>query len=289
MKDQADEIEVDEAEIVEEVDADEVEAEDDEATEADVTEGDEDGSDDDEGDEEDSDAVNVVIGEVEDADESPVIRTLRTKMREEQRKAKELQKKLDERDSEKQVTELGQKPTLADLDYDEDKFAEAVMEWNEKKWAIEADKKRQLQSAEVFQSEWQEKHSAYKARVKQIGVPDFEDTVEAQFRETFSANQQSILIDVCRNPELVMLALSQNEKLAETLAGESNPVRYAAELARLESKMKVTGMKPTTKPEKRPAGTSVPKSGSLKLEKLKADAMRTGDYTAYYAAKRAQK
>ena len=289
MKDQIEEVEVEDAEIVDEVEAEEVETEiDEEATEDETAGESEDGdvSDDDDSDEDESDAVNVVIGEVEDEEETPVIRTLRTKMRDAERKAKELQKKLDEKEAANKVTELGPKPTLADHDYDEEKFAISVLEWNEKKRAVEADKERQQKATEAFQSEWQEKHAAYKQRSKGIGIPDFEDTVEAQFRESFSANQQSILVDVCLKPELVMLALSQNEALADKLAGESNPVRYAAELVRLESKMKVSGMKPTTKPEKRPSGTKVASSANSQLEKLRAAAEKSGDYTAVTAYKR---
>lgn len=283
MKDQIEEVEVEDAEIVDDVEAEEVEIEtDEEATE-------DSGSDDDDSDEEESDAVNVVIGEVEDEDETPVIRTLRTKMRDAERKAKELQKKLDEKEAVNKVTELGPKPTLADHDYDEEKFASSVLEWNEKKRTVDADKERQQKANETFHGEWQEKHAAYKQRSKDIGIPDFEGTVEAQFRNSFSANQQSILVDVCLRPELVILALSQNEALAERLAGETNPVRYTAELVRLESKMKVSGMKPTTKPEKRPAGTKVASSANSQLEKLREAAAKSGDYTAVNAYKRKQR
>ena len=104
--------------------------------------------------------------------------------------------------------------------------------------------------------------------------------------ETFNGQQQSVVIDVCRNPELVMLALSQNEDLATRLSGEKNPVRLAAEVARLESKMKVTGMKPTTKPEKRPSKTVVPKTGNSQLEKLREEAALTGDFTKVIAYKK---
>lgn len=230
-------------------------------------------------DEKDPDAVEVVIGSADDEEETPVIRTLRKKLRDEAKQRKELEKKLEDRSSQEKAAELGPKPTLAEFDYDEEKFAASLEGWNERKRAIDAEKERQQKAVEAFNAEWQEKRAAYDQRKKEIGIPDFEDTVEAQFRDAFDAQQQSVVIDVCRNPEYVMLALSQNEDLATRLAGEKNPVRLAAEIVRLESKMKVTGAKPTTKPEKRPASTRVARSGSSQLEKLREEAAKTGDYT----------
>jgi hypothetical protein len=289
--DKGEEIEIEDAEIVEEPEEDQVD--DDEADEIESEDGEEDASegddDSEEGDEEESDAINVVIGEPEDEDETPVIRTLRKKMRDAERKAKELEKKLEGQASEKKAAELGPEPEIQDFDYDDKRFKDAILEWNDRKRAIEAEKEAQRKEAEAFEAEWQEKHAAYKARSKDIGIPDFEDTVEAQINDTLSGTQRSILIDVCRNPELVMLALSQNEALATKLAGEKNFVRFSAEVARLESKMKVTGMKPTTKPEKRPAGTRVAKSGNSQLEKLREAARKTGDFTEVNRYKQAQR
>lgn len=286
---EVEEIDTEEAEIVEDTDAeddpDEVEDDaEDESDEGEETDADE-GSDDD-SDEKDTDAIEVVIGSSGEEDETPVIRTLRKKMRDAERKAKELEKKLEERGDQEKVAELGPKPTLAEFDYDEEKFASSLEGWNERKRKIDAEKERQQKEIEKFNSEWQEKRSAYDKRKAEIGIEDFEETVESQFRDKFDVQQQSVVIDVCRNPEFVMLALSQNEELAEKLAGEKNPVRLAAELARLESKMKVTGMKPKTQPEKRPASTRVARSSNSQLEKLREEAAKTGDFTKVNAYKR---
>ena len=95
------------------------------------------------------------------------------------------------------------------------------------------------------------------------------------------------------NPALVVYALGKNPKKAKELAAISDPVKFAFAVAKLETQLKVTPRKTAPVPERQIRG-SAQLSGAVDstLERLRAEADKTGDRTkvaAYLNAQRAKK
>ncbi len=288
MKDQIESDELEKEDIVAEEVAEEEEPTTDEANDnSDVSEDDDDQNEDGEEGEE-PDALIVEIAGEEDPDEVPVIRTLRQKTRDDKKKIKELEQKLAAATSQEEVVELGPKPKLEEFDYDEDKFAEALTGWTARKSEIDAQKEEKRKADERMTVEWNERVAEYNERKQKLGAHDFDDAEDA-VKAGLSLTQQSIIVEAAASPEVMVYAVGKNPSVMERLSKIDNPIRFAAEVGRLESKMKVSNMKSRPVPEKRPAASTAPKTGKAQLQKLRETAERTGDFTDYYAAKRKAK
>ena len=104
-----------------------------------------------------------------------------------------------------------------------------------------------------------------------------------------SETQQGVLIEALgKSAAPLLVGLAANEKRLKALAGIKNPIRFAVEAARLESIMKTTTRRPKTPPEKRIVGSGSSSMGGKTLEKLEAEADRTGNRTKVQAYKREQ-
>jgi hypothetical protein len=79
-------------------------------------------------------------------------------------------------------------------------------------------------------------------------------------------------------------ALGKNPKKLKELASITDPVKFAFAIAKLETQLKVSNKKPAPPPEKVVGGTA-PIRGAVDstLERLRADAERTGDYSKVFA------
>lgn len=183
--------------------------------------------------------------------------------------------------------ELGPKPTLEAMDYDEEKFEQALISWQEKKRAHDASAAKQAEEAKKVEEAYLQRLEAYQASKGEIAkqAPDFDDA-EDDLKEIFDPTKQGLLLDAAKDPALMVYALGKNPKKARELAAETNVVRFVAEIARLEQSMKVTGVKKPS-PEKRVgSAASAPKSPTTTLSALHEEAKKTGDYTRYFAMKR---
>lgn len=240
-----------------------------------------------------SDVFVVSFGDEAETDETPeadssVLRIVRQTAREEKRKRKELEKKLEELTAQKPV-ELGSKPTLRDCDYDDAKFEAELIAYNERKAANAQREAAEKAKQDAIQKEFDEKFKSYKAGSVELGRDDFQET-EAVVTDILSITQQSVLVQVADNPAQLVYALGKYPNKAEELAKITNPVQLAAAIARMEARMSVPSKKSKPAPERRMAsGSAIPVSGAKKLEQLKAAADKSGDFTEYFAAKRKMK
>jgi len=178
--------------------------------------------------------------------------------------------------------ELGEKPTLASCDYDDDEYELKLAKWLKDK--DEADK--ELSKAEEVKQRaaqrWQEKVQRFEKAKAEIAAPDLEDA-EAFVLETLSPTQQAIIVDGADNPAVVLYALGKNQTKAKELAALDNHVEFAFAIAKLEGQLKVTKSK-TPAPEKAVRGGSGVNSAAT-LDALRAEAEKTGDYTKVRAFK----
>lgn len=182
---------------------------------------------------------------------------------------------------------VGERPKLADYDYDEDKHAEALDKWiadRKKVDDYQAEKQREQEAAET---ERKQVHTAYQDSAKKLRVSDFRES-EAEVMDVLTVQQQGIILAGAENAAQLVYVLGKYPDKLKELASVKNPVKFAFAVAKLERDVKVS---PKTKPA--PEGGSIggsgtPKSGgsNTALERLRAEAEKTGDYTKVLAYKR---
>lgn len=213
------------------------------------------------------------------------VREVRQKNRELARENAELRKKVDGQ----QTVSVGKEPTLEEFDYDADKFKSAYAAWLQKKNRADADAQKLVEVQKTEQVAWQGKLDAYGTAKSAIKVPDI-DEAEALVQETLSEKQQAIILKGAKNPALLVYALGKNPAKVKELAGISDLVEFAFAVANVESQLKITKKPAPPAPEKKVEGTGS-KSGSVDstLDRLRADAEKTGDYTKVHAHKNQKK
>jgi len=240
--------------------------------------------------------VVVTIGEEspppeEDEKQAPEwVRELRKNHRELVRENRELKEKVAATTTtETKPVTVGAKPKLDDFDYDTEKFEHELAAWYDRKREADA-KAAEVEAAQKEQQKaWQAKLDGYGKAKAELKVKDFEDA-EATVFESLNVTQQGIIVQGADNSALVIYALGKNPKKAKELASITDPVKFAFAVAKLETQLKVTNRKAAPPPEKTVSG-SAPKSGSVdsSLDRLRAEAEKTGDYTKVTAYKRQQR
>lgn len=215
------------------------------------------------------------------------VRELRKQNREKERRIRELEAKLQTTaQTENKPVVLGAKPKLEDHDYDTDKFEAALSDWYERKRAADQD-------AEKARQEEQAQHDALQARLDYyskaragLNVKDFEDA-EYVVHDLFDLTQQWMVVHGAENPALVVYALGKNPKKAKEIADIKDHVKFAFTVAKLEKELKVTNRKAAPPPERTVQGTGrVSGSVDSTLERLRAEAAKTGDISKVMAYKR---
>lgn len=242
---------------------------------------------------EDEGDVVVTIGDEQPEEEQEVpqaapqwVKDLRKSQRELQKENRELKAQLTQAKPKEEVPAVGAKPTLEGCDYDADEFEKQYDAWLGRKQKAEAAERDSQRQQEEAQKSWQLKLDNYGAAKEKLRVKDFEDAEEAVLG-ALAETQQGVIVAYAENPALVVYALGKNPGEMAKLAAMKDPIEFALAMKELEKKMKVQARKPATKPEGSVSGTA-PKSGSVdnQLERLRADAERTGDYSKVTAYKK---
>jgi hypothetical protein len=246
-------------------------------------------------DEQADDEVIVSIGEESPPQEEKThapewVRELRKANREKEKRIRELESKLQANaQTENKPVELGRKPRLEDHDYDSDRYEAALEQWYERKRQAEAHAEQIRQAEQAQINAWQAKLDAYGKAKAELKVRDFEDA-EALAQEVFDVTQQGIVVQGADNPALVIYALGKNPKKAQEIASIKDPVKFAFAVAKLEKELKVTQRKAAPPPEKTISGTArVSGAVDSTLERLRAEALKTGDMTKVIQYKRSKR
>ena len=242
--------------------------------------------------EEESDEVVVSIGEeappAEEEQRAPEwVRELRKANREKERRIRELEAKLQTTaQTENKPVSLGPKPKLEEFDYDADRFEQALDAWHERKRQHDLETERVRQAEQTQQQAWQAKLEGYSKAKAELKVRDYEDA-EAIAQEVFNVTQQGVILQGADNPALVIYALGKNPKKAADLAKINDPVKFAFAVAKLEKELKVTNRRAAPAPERVIQGTGrVSGAVDSTLERLRAEAEKTGNYTKVLQYKR---
>lgn len=249
-----------------------------------------------EGEDGDADVVVTIGEDPPPSDEEEVarapewVRELRKNHRELQKQNRELQEKLNAASGiEQKPTPLGSKPTLEGCDYDAEKYEQELTGWYERKRQADEQEAKARAEQEAQQKEWQSKLQSYGKAKTELKVKDF-DEVEGLVQENFSATQQGIILQGADAPALLVYALGKNPKKAKELSSITDPVKFAFAVAKLETQLKVTNRKAPPPPEKTVQGSGST-SGAVdsNLDRLRAEAEKSGDYSKVIAYKNQQK
>lgn len=250
---------------------------------------------DDEDEDDDEDEVVISIGEEsppqeEEARAPAWVRELRKANREKEREIRELKAKLTATATETKPVELKAKPTLESCDYDSDEYESKLAEWYEQKREYDAVEANAAAQRDAEAKEWQDKLDSYAKARASLKVRDYEDA-EAFALDTFNVTQQGIVLQGSENPAHLIYALGKSQKRAKELASINDPVKFAFAVAKLETQLKVTNRKAATAPERTITSGGGRISGSVDstLDRLREEAVKTGDLSKVMAYKRGKK
>ena len=217
------------------------------------------------------------------------VKELRKQNRELQKQVRQLERNAAPAVQGETNTAPPKKPTLADVDYDTGAYEAKLDEWYGAKATYDRQVAERQKAQDAVKGAWDAKLAGYNTAKAELKARDFDDA-EAVIADVLSVTQQGIILDGAEKPALLIYALGKNPKLAAELAAITNPVVFAARVFRLEASLKVTSRKPSAAPETIASGNAR-KTGAVDntLERLRADAEKTGDLSKVMAYKRQQK
>lgn len=239
-------------------------------------------------DEQSDDADEDLIG-FEDEDpiqpepENATIRRMRAALADKEKLIKDLRGKVP-------AIEVGDKPTLESCDYDEERYDAEIDAWRQRKAEAEAQAQQPVSpTTQALEEESRSAHTEYTAQKAKLNRPDFEDA-ETAVTAALDNNQQGTIVMAVKNKAAFIYALGKRPERLEQLAEIKNPIKLAIAAYEMEKGLKVQARKKAPEPEPRMRGaTPSHETGDKKLEKLEAEAERSGDRSKVIAYKRSLK
>ncbi len=219
-----------------------------------------------------------------------LVKHLRNTIKEKDRALREATKQqLQQPVIQQQITQPPRMPQLSDdgIDYDESIYSAKVNEWAESNAKYQSQKAEQERQQQSLQQTHQQKVASYQERVKSLKVANYQQA-EQSVMEDVPEQIQAMIIHFAEKPEMVVLALGRNAELRQQMANATDPVAVGRLIGSIESKAKIM-----PKPKTNAAATPEVKGGNgavlNNLDKLKEKARETGDWSQYFAAKKAKK
>lgn len=213
-------------------------------------------------------------------------RELNRKLREQELELKKL--KAPQPQQEPDAPTVGAKPTLESCDYDEEAFEAQLTKWHDDKRKVEQYKTDRERKQQEREEENQKVLQSYQEASQKLKVPDFKDA-EQLVSISLSDVQKAMILEGATNPATLVYALGNTPEKLKELAAITNPLKFAFAVSKLEEKIKVTKRTDKPAPERgSPRAGSTSRVGGVdkELERLEAEAERTGDRTKIIAYKR---
>lgn len=212
-------------------------------------------------------------------EESSTIRRMREQYEQVRRERDELRKL-----ATKPKVELGARPTLADVDYDEDRFETALDEWKSRKDEVEREERESQEQARKGAEQWAGYVQNYNTAKTQLRVKNF-DEAEAAVFTALPEQHQALLMKSGRAAELVA-ALGNRPAELDALS-KLDLTDAAMMVGELRSKLTVTKRKPSAQPDTPLRGNAAVSGVSdRELARLEKEADRTGDSSKLVAYRR---
>lgn len=218
--------------------------------------------------------------------ESSTIKGMRNLIKKQNQKIKELETTSVKQEPKKEY-ELSPRPKWEDYE-DELVFQKEEDNWINRKaqQIVELSKKEEanLQQQKV----WQDRLDTVQVMKKELNIKDYDET-EIIAQESLNIVQQGIIAHATDHPPKILYALGKRDDIREELSKISDPIKFAYELGKLETKMKLTPKTQTTTPEKVVKGSGGVSAVDRTLTRLEDEASRTGDRSKILEYKRKQR
>jgi hypothetical protein len=234
-------------------------------------------------DEDDEQTVVAFEGEepAEPEPENSTVRQMRKALREKDRELAELRKQ-----SAPKPIEVGEKPTLAGCEFDEEAYETQLDEWKDRKAAAERQEQTQAEQNRAANEAWQADLGAYEQKKAALAFDDRDDAIDTA-TSVLDMVQQAVVVKAAADPALFLYALGKSEAKRTELAKIQDPIKLAAAVARIEGAMKVTKGRKAPEPDRPLSGSArMPGGTDKELEKLQKKADATGDRSALIAYKK---
>lgn len=213
------------------------------------------------------------------------VKQTRQENRDLKRKLREIaEAKQSAENSSPKLPELGAKPTLESVGYDEDELQKRLDDWYEQKTKVAAAKAEVEAVQRKQQERWDVKLQSYKQAKTVLQRDDYEEA-ESAVQEALTQTQIGVLISGVKDSASLVYALGKSPAKLQALKG-LDPVETAFALARLEQQVQVN-RKPKVSAETPVQGSTSHVAGgaNAKLEQLRNEADKTGDYSKVFAYK----
>lgn len=188
-----------------------------------------------------------------------------------------------------QTIEVGEKPTLAGCEYDEEAYEAELDAWRERKdKAAQAETDAQSEARAASEAFAKDVES-YETKKAALRFPDVKEAEELVL-SSLSLPQRAVIIKASDDPAKVVYALSKHPQRLAELSKIADPIKMAAAVAKLEGTIKMAPRRKAPEPEEIASGSASVEAGrDKKLERLEEEADRTGDRTKVIAYRRQQR
>jgi hypothetical protein len=183
-----------------------------------------------------------------------------------------------------QTIEVGEKPTLAGCDYDEDRFEVELDAWKERDRQAKEATTAKARAAQEQEQAWENELKAVAEEKTALAKDDADDAFET-VRATLGDQMNALVIHAVDkgNRARLIYALAKNPSRLEALAninGAADPIRFIKEVAKLEGQLKMVKRRKAPDPDtpERPSATASRDSSAAQkqLDKMEADWERKG-------------
>lgn len=251
---------------------------------------------------EEDDGVVFTLGDAkpeaeEEEDGKPApqwLKDLRKSNREKDRRIRELEARVASAAPAPSAIVVGEKPKLAEFADAEQiaQYEKDLEAWHDRKRQADAQQRDREQAEEQARTTWQNTLNAYKKAGAELKVKDFTEAEDAA-RDVLSVTQQGIILQGFepKRAAALVYVLGKHPSKAKELADIKDPVKFTIAVADLERQVKATPRKAAPAPERKLSSGAVGAGGVVdnQLERLRAAAEKSGDYTQVNAYKRQQK
>lgn len=228
----------------------------------------------------------------DETDEQPndtgLVKHLREQLKRAQKEAAEAKRAAPQ----EQAIDVGEKPTLAGCDYDEETYETQLDAWKERKDAADRQVEERTKTAAAQEKQWEATLTEVAAEKAELNRPDADDAFET-VRAALGDQMNALVIHAADkgNRAKLIYALAQHPSRLEALAQANNdPIRFIKEVVKLEGSLKMVKRRKAPEPDVASRGSAPiasPKGATDKqLAKLEEQADKTGDRTDLIKFKR---
>lgn len=225
----------------------------------------------------------IVFGATEDDDDTApdLPKRLREEIKKRDRENAELRKRNAELEKPAAAIDVGERPTREQFDWDDDAYDEAIDAWNERRFKAQ----QQADEPDALQAEAAQDVQRLTTGIQTLSYADAQEVAPAAIK-ALTAEQQYVIASAAKEPAKLIYALGKNPDRLKALQDIKNPVKFIAEVARMETQMTTRTRTPVAPENVRQGDARPPAQGDKETARLEKQAQATGDYTALLAHKR---